>query len=468
MSFDTKSGVNTLSQYTLLAAFAGIVLCCWVTMHVPGGRNAVVFALATVQLFPIALDMLSGRASVFAFVLFTHFMYTSLAKIIYMIKSGFTYVLPEKFFNGTVEQFYCSMIMVTTYYLIHGVLTKQTKFSPRPLKLPLHPGVFALMTLNFLTIPWQANYSIGLSGAMAYYLNCVTIVAMIACYPAGREKFHEKCIPFLGLYLVLDFLATAMMTNISIFFLIFFISNAVERKKSTIPYLLATIALFFGLQAAKAPLRGISWSGEGATLTERAELVLAAFTGDLPSAMGKEEFMEDEEKSDTDEALARLDEDTISRVIDVTPARVPFFNGSTYEQILYIMVPRFLWPNKPTKLDGNMIGRAYEVLSEDDFQTSISMPILPEAYINFGHMGLYMMAIFLGALCYLVNRLSPLLMGENYLLTFLCAMAPFLRYESDLGSTLFSLTAITMLLILVKSTLPKIPKKVTMPSGMTV
>ncbi|MDB4084385.1 hypothetical protein N9517_05030 [Candidatus Pelagibacter sp.] len=83
-------------------------------------------------------------------------------------------------------------------------------------------------------------------------------------------------------------------------------------------------------------------------------------------------------------------------VITKTPRNVDFFNGRSYQTIIYKIIPRFLWRNKPSEEWGNFWGKRYHVLSPKDFHTSWNLPIMNEFYANFGLKGLVVGMFILG------------------------------------------------------------------------
>lgn len=83
-------------------------------------------------------------------------------------------------------------------------------------------------------------------------------------------------------------------------------------------------------------------------------------------------------------------------VITKTPRNVDFFNGRSYQTIIYKLIPRFLWKNKPREEWGNFWGKRYGVLSPEDFHTSWNLPIMNEFYANFGLKGLVVGMFILG------------------------------------------------------------------------
>lgn len=104
---------------------------------------------------------------------------------------------------------------------------------------------------------------------------------------------------------------------------------------------------------------------------------------------------------------------SLSHVIQETPARVPFWNGSSYFPIFFKFIPRLLWPDKPTEKMGQEFGHAYGLLNRENLTTSMNAPIITEAYFNFGIFGILVIPIimaFFEALAFIrINRRNNIL-----------------------------------------------------------
>ncbi len=80
--------------------------------------------------------------------------------------------------------------------------------------------------------------------------------------------------------------------------------------------------------------------------------------------------------------------DLLITVMDATPTAIPFWGGETYRSILWVFVPRALFPDKPEKTVGQEFGHRYGILGETDVETSLNLPHqVVEMYINFGVIG---------------------------------------------------------------------------------
>jgi hypothetical protein len=117
-------------------------------------------------------------------------------------------------------------------------------------------------------------------------------------------------------------------------------------------------------------------------------------------------------KSDDNEQIRRLSNTTLSRfdllrqtahVIEFTPSRIPYQYGSLYSYIGVTLIPRFLWPDKPSVNDAN---RWYQVkygLTDPQNLSTVSIAVgtVAESYINFGWFGplliIFPLGIFLGS-----------------------------------------------------------------------
>ena len=123
----------------------------------------------------------------------------------------------------------------------------------------------------------------------------------------------------------------------------------------------------------------------------------------------------------------------IAMVKEKTPAKVPYWNGESYVNLVYKFIPRFIWKDKPSEEMGQLFGHRYDILNKWNFTTSMNTPIIAEAYMNFGVIGFFLVFIimsFIMARAFItsniknrmeVNSLNFILSGLNVaiVLTFL-------------------------------------------------
>jgi hypothetical protein len=91
-----------------------------------------------------------------------------------------------------------------------------------------------------------------------------------------------------------------------------------------------------------------------------------------------------------------------------SPQEVPFFMGATYAPIPRLLIPRFLDDEKGISHAGNiMLTVNYGLQTLEQTQsTSIGWGLLPEAYANFGYLGVVGLAIVLASFYSLMTRLT--------------------------------------------------------------
>jgi hypothetical protein len=79
-----------------------------------------------------------------------------------------------------------------------------------------------------------------------------------------------------------------------------------------------------------------------------------------------------------------------------TPGEVPFFNGASYAPIPRLLIPRFIDNQKGISHASNvMLSVNYGVLSIENTNTSVGWGLVPEAYANFGYIGIAGLAVVL-------------------------------------------------------------------------
>jgi hypothetical protein len=92
----------------------------------------------------------------------------------------------------------------------------------------------------------------------------------------------------------------------------------------------------------------------------------------------------------------------------MTPSKVPYLQGATYEFIPGQLIPRVLSPKKAWAHTGNMIlSMHYGLLTEETiFNTSIGFDPVMEAYANYGYIGVLALAVIMGFFLGWVTKLT--------------------------------------------------------------
>ncbi len=187
--------------------------------------------------------------------------------------------------------------------------------------------------------------------------------------------------------------------------------------------------LIFSLRGVTTEYRKIVWEqGDGGGIVDRVKLRVTllrrrvAIDGVAGTIAGGFET--------TSERSANLD--VLAEVIRETPYEVPYWGGETYLSLVGAFIPRFIWPDKPSKELGQAFGHRYDFLDVHDDATSFNFPILVEAYANFGMGGVAFIMWLCGVIYLLVERAAnnP---GQDDLLSLagVVLIIPLTNLESD-------------------------------------
>ena len=88
--------------------------------------------------------------------------------------------------------------------------------------------------------------------------------------------------------------------------------------------------------------------------------------------------------------------------------------------------PRLLWPQKPQINTGhNEFGRRFELLSPDDYTTSMAPGLLGDLYLNFGVWGIVLGTMIIGGLLGLLGYLFLVLKNSLYWLSAYATLIPY-------------------------------------------
>ena len=141
---------------------------------------------------------------------------------------------------------------------------------------------------------------------------------------------------------------------------------------------------------------------------------------------------------------------TFAHVIWLTPDQIPYWEGETYKTLPSILIPRFLWPNKPQKDLGQIFGHRYEILHPLDETTSINLSQLIEFYINFGDIGVLVGMAVMGILYGLMYaKLNVPGSGDSTILIAALIFSRLINIESDFSLVFGAVLQTAILLYLV-------------------
>lgn len=141
-----------------------------------------------------------------------------------------------------------------------------------------------------------------------------------------------------------------------------------------------------------------------------------------------------------------------ANVVQLTPSTVPYQYGKLYSYMLVTLIPRFIWPDKPSFNEANQFYQVAYGLTQKEELSSVSMAVgfLAEGYISFGWVGviliMYLMGIFF-------NFFQKMFLSHTSGLLFsgigVALLPQFLTIESQLAQYLGGITQEILLAILV-------------------
>ncbi|HYB92374.1 MAG TPA: hypothetical protein VEC38_15160 [Candidatus Binataceae bacterium] len=162
-----------------------------------------------------------------------------------------------------------------------------------------------------------------------------------------------------------------------------------------IPWTLIAAGALAGLilRAVETPYRIAAWSGplrEAGRVEKLEYFGKLVYRATIGGAVAPEELIEA-----GSERLAMFP--LFAEVIRDTPSHVPYWGGATYYPIVFKLVPRLLYPDKPEEVTGQQFGHRYGFIEPGNSGTSVNLPQIVEMYANFGLPGV-LIGMFLAGL----------------------------------------------------------------------
>jgi len=159
----------------------------------------------------------------------------------------------------------------------------------------------------------------------------------------------------------------------------------VVRRRIPVKAIIICVIVLVPLLGLKAEFRQTAWSAEQANVSviqkgvNFINLITERFSGDYKQTYS----------ASVDTTASRAAQlQTLDVVVEATPGAVPYWYGESYVTIFTTFIPRFLWPDKPSKNLGQAFGHRYSFIGDDDTWTSWNFPQLAEMYANFGWWGI--------------------------------------------------------------------------------
>lgn len=226
----------------------------------------------------------------------------------------------------------------------------------------------------------------------------------------------------------------------------------VARRRIPWALIAASVAVMVFLQVGKNEFRTQYWYGD-----QRGGIIeRLAFWVDKSASRWSDAIKSDSSGSARELASQSLERTSlltqVAHVLELTPETIPFLEGSSYSYLAITLVPRFVWPEKPSF---NAANRYYQVafgLTEERNLDTVSIAVgcLGEAYINFGWLGAIGIMLGIGIVLGIYERSFVARDSSALFLGIGIALLPgFLGIESQMAQYLAGVVQKILLTILV-------------------
>ena len=283
--------------------------------------------------------------------------------------------------------------------------------TPRNLEaLTLKPGRISYVRLvlvvgSLIGFSDTSTYVLGQGGRQAFIIFVSTIpllafAILFRNYLRGDARRIDKLL--IAGFLGMRFLSGMSSGWLGVFTSILIICAALyiaERKRIPRVALLVVVAFTLFFQVGKDDFRRVYWKdqGDSASRVERLQ-----FWVDSSSSKWNEAI--DDPSGETLKGALSPSVNRLSlltqtaNVVDKTPSVVPYQYGELYSYMFITLIPRFIWPDKPSINDANQYYQvAYGLTREENLEaTSIAVGTLAEGYISFGWAGALGIMFLLG------------------------------------------------------------------------
>jgi hypothetical protein len=268
------------------------------------------------------------------------------------------------------------------------------------------------------------------------FIPLIAFVLLFHKFLVGRATSYEKVL--LALFLVVKAatgLAAGWLGSVVSLFIVIVALYLQTRGK--LPKLGLGLLVFYVLffQVGKEDFRRRYWSNVSSTgtverLTDWVGLSLQRWAS-FYNNPSQEQFQALVSQSVNRLSLLHL----AASVVERTPDAVPYQGGKLYSYMFITLIPRFLWPEKPSFNEANQFYQvAYGLTRMRDLEsTSISVGILAESYIGFGWPGVVVVMFLMGLFIYVFKSIFFIQKGPIILSAIGIAMLPtLLAAESQL------------------------------------
>jgi hypothetical protein len=269
----------------------------------------------------------------------------------------------------------------------------------------------AVLTL-LITMEWLGGLGRFLIIVRTLVRTAGMVAVFILSFRLGKKELKKGFVlPFfllLAFYvsiLAADLLLIGAISMVAIFLLGF----TIGRKKVPWVSIAIILPLLFVLHSGKSDMRLKYW-GERQQMQEVSLLEYPTFFFEW-FQHGIENLNPPESPTGEIETPASIFErasliQVFMTTYKLSPQIVPFLGGQTYASIPVLLIPRFIYPNKPIAHEGQRILNIHYGVQTAEMadETSIGWGMFNEAYANFGFLGCIGFGIVIGSFMGYVAR----------------------------------------------------------------
>mgnify|MGYP003603048014 CR=1 FL=1 len=444
-----RAGRPLLLSYLLIVGSYALLFAFWQAEPVPGTAYVLAITLFAVCLFPIVRWYARGAIGVPVF---------EVIVLSYAVQFSMPVFTQPNVIIIFSQPFYIRWALIESVLLLailgvvaliggYGLARRLPFMAHIPkIDLPLNDAgkrqvfiIGAIVVGNTITLAQAMGWlTAGAAGAIFSLLSRQMQVALILlAYSHFRQ---ERVVPAqtLLLYgaLAISFI-TGLLTGLLENALLPLVSLTLvfwhTRRRLPWHWLAIGITLYLVLNPAKFTYRRLVWYG--ATPTTAVERV--SLWGDLASESAANLLDRSSSETVLSSTLARFDlVHKFAYVYHLTPDYISYYNGQTYNYFIYAWIPRLVWPDKPAVSANEQIDVDY-MLKQSDSGTSIGIGQLPEAYINFGLIGIVMVMAIQGFIFALLDSSLNGSRSDGGRAIYLSVMVYFLNGIGSAAAVLF-------------------------------
>lgn len=378
---------------------------------------------------------------------------------IFALTHLWSYAIPLVIDNPQVTQYSAQMhltaSLIVTGYLLLGTgvwyqFVKTIPSSPLSLRIMdgkkaepyLLAGFAAGVAFNITATGGLTNIDAGLFALIrGVSLSITNLATFILAYRWGTQEMTKKRVGFFLVLLALFVLsnaATLLLIGAFSELLLVVIAYSLGRRKIPVLPLIVLTLVVLPLHYGKGEMRSKYWGNDGGATIKPWDYP-SLFVEWAGYSWGHLTGESDDVDSDPQSIAQRAGLINLLLLTqDATSKDVPFLNGETYIIIPQLLIPRFLYPDKPASHEGTYLLNIHFGLQtrEDTRTTTIGWGLLNEAYANFGLWGVGGLAVVLGCLYGVVARWSmncPVLSARYLFAILLISVA----YQSEFSASVF-------------------------------